>query len=44
VGDTVKYVATFDSYTKSPVMIIMKDGELPSAPKKAPARRPATHH
>ena len=39
VGSKVEYVATFDSYTQTPPMIIMKDGELPAAEKKAPARR-----
>ena len=48
VGSSVKYVATFDSYTKTPPMIIMNLGEAPAAEKKAPARpahrRPAAHH
>jgi hypothetical protein len=39
-GDKVTYVATFDSYTANPPMIILKDGE-PPAPK-TPARRPTT--
>ncbi|MFZ0661529.1 MAG: hypothetical protein WAM66_02460 [Acidobacteriaceae bacterium] len=30
---TVTYVATFDSYTQNPAMIILKDGQLP-APKR----------
>ena len=41
VGAEVTYVATFDSYTQNPAMILMKDG----GPKPtAPARRPATTH
>ncbi|HEY0784597.1 MAG TPA: hypothetical protein VGD62_01925 [Acidobacteriaceae bacterium] len=41
VGAEVTYDATFDSYTQSPSMIILKDGEPPAAPvaRKAPARR-----
>jgi hypothetical protein len=35
-GTNVTYIATFDSYTQNPPMIIMKDG----GPKAAPARRP----
>jgi hypothetical protein len=38
-GDKVTYIATFDSYTSNPPMIILKDGELPAAEKK-----PVTHH
>jgi hypothetical protein len=40
VGTTVTLIGTFDSYTQTPPMIIMKDGEKP-AEKKTPARRPA---
>lgn len=40
VGATVKLIATFDSYTQTPPMIILRDGELPAAPK-APVRHPA---
>jgi hypothetical protein len=36
-GTNVTYIATFDSYTQNPAMIILKDGE----PK--PAARPARH-
>jgi len=43
IGSSVKYDATFDSFTKTPPMIILSDGELPEAPKK-PARKPAAHH
>jgi len=38
VGTQVTYIATFDSYTQNPPMIILKDGE----PKPAP--KPAAHH
>lgn len=39
-GANVTYVATFDSYTQSPAMIIMKDGGLkPTAPAHHPAPR-----
>jgi hypothetical protein len=37
-GTTVTYIATFDSYTQNPPMIVLKDGELKAAPK------PAAHH
>jgi hypothetical protein len=36
VGSDVSYIATFDSYTANPPMIILKDG---SVPKAAPTRR-----
>lgn len=42
-GAQVKYTATFDSYTQNPLMIILKDGEPPAAPKKPAARRPVHH-
>ena len=38
-GTEVKLIGTFDSYTQNPLMIILKDGEPPAAPKK-----PAAHH
>ncbi|HEY0795607.1 MAG TPA: hypothetical protein VGD64_07480 [Acidisarcina sp.] len=41
VGASVKYDATFDSFTKTPPMIILKDGEPVVAPKAKPA---AAHH
>jgi tetratricopeptide (TPR) repeat protein len=44
IGSSVKYDATFDSYTKTPPMIIMSDGSVPAPAKKAPARKPAAHH
>jgi hypothetical protein len=37
-GAKVTYIATFDSYTQKPPMIILKDGEPKAAPK------PAVHH
>jgi tetratricopeptide (TPR) repeat protein len=43
-GTQVTYIATFDSYTQNPPMIILKDGEPKAAPKPAvhhPAHRPA---
>ncbi len=43
-GAKITYIATFDSYTQKPLMIILKDGEPKAAPKPpvhhAPARRP----
>ncbi len=41
-GATIKVVGTFDSYTKVPTMIILKDGEL-QVEKKAPAKAPVHH-
>lgn len=46
-GAKVTYIATFDSYTQKPAMIILKDGTPKAAPKPpvhhaAPAHRP-TH-
>jgi tetratricopeptide (TPR) repeat protein len=43
IGSSVKYDATFDSYTKTPPMIIMSDGSVPAPPKKAPVHH-TTHH
>jgi tetratricopeptide (TPR) repeat protein len=41
VGSSVTYIATFDSYTQNPPMIILKDG----GPKEAPAPvHHTTHH
>ncbi|HTW49333.1 MAG TPA: hypothetical protein VMD92_15375 [Acidobacteriaceae bacterium] len=42
-GDKVTYIATFDSYTQTPPMIILKDGELPAPEKKPVPRRSARH-
>jgi hypothetical protein len=45
VGDTVKYDATFDSYTKNPLMITLIEGEAPAEKKAAPVHhKPAAHH
>lgn len=45
VGAKTTFIATFDSYTQNPPMIILKDGEPEAAPKPpvhhAPAHRPA---
>jgi hypothetical protein len=38
-GATVTFIATFDSFTQNPPMIILKDGEPKAAPKA-----PAVHH
>jgi hypothetical protein len=45
VGTKVTYIATFDSYTQKPAMIILKDGE-PKAGPKAPVHHTTTttHH
>lgn len=40
-GTNVTYIATFDSFTQNPPMIILKDGEL--KPVKKPAPRHTTH-
>ena len=42
-GTNVTYIATFDSYTQKPFMIIMKDG-APPAPKRPVHRRPVRRH
>jgi hypothetical protein len=42
-GTKVTYIATFDSYTQTPPMIILKDGE-PKPEKKAPVHHTAVHH
>ena len=41
-GASVSYVATFDSYTQTPPMIIMKDGGLKPAPVHHPTTRRRT--
>jgi hypothetical protein len=43
VGQKVTLSGTFDSYTPSPIMIIMSDGEV-VLPKKTPPKPPAAHH
>ena len=45
VDSTINYIATFDSYTQNPPMIIMKDGEAPAVTAKPRPvhRRPAAH-
>ncbi|MGO8720663.1 MAG: hypothetical protein ACLQMO_15830 [Acidobacteriaceae bacterium] len=42
IGSMVNYIATFDSYTQTPPMIIMKDGEAPATAKPRPTHR--RHH
>jgi hypothetical protein len=50
VGATATVAGTYDSFTPSPIMITMKDGEVvvakTAAPKAAakPAAKPAVHH
>jgi hypothetical protein len=44
VGAKTTFIATFDSYTQNPPMIILKDGE-PKAASKAPVHHaPPAHH
>ena len=43
IGSMVNYIATFDSYTQNPPMIIMKDGEAPATTKPHPVHHPAHH-
>jgi tetratricopeptide (TPR) repeat protein len=42
IGSTVNFIATFDSYTQNPPMIIMKDGEAPAATKPRATHRSTT--
>ena len=44
VGASLKVIGTFDSYTKTPPMIILKDGSIPEAKKPAPAHHAPAHH
>jgi hypothetical protein len=41
VGSQVTYVATFDSYTQTPPMIVLSDGAPKAAP---PAKKPTARH
>ncbi|MGC2582986.1 MAG: hypothetical protein WA399_12855, partial [Acidobacteriaceae bacterium] len=43
-GDKETYIATFDSYTQNPPMIILKDGEPKAAPVHHAPVRHTTHH
>ncbi len=43
IGDSVKYDATFDSFTKTPPMIILNEG-APVEEKKAPVHRRSAAH
>jgi len=42
-GATITVVGTFDSYTKMPTMIILKDGSIPVEKKAAPVHHPVHH-
>jgi tetratricopeptide (TPR) repeat protein len=44
IGSTVNYIATFDSYTQNPPMIIMKDGEAPVTAKPHAVHHATTRH
>jgi tetratricopeptide (TPR) repeat protein len=44
IGSIVTFIATFDSYTQTPPMIIMKDGELPPTTKPRAVHHTTTHH
>jgi hypothetical protein len=43
VGAKTTFIATFDSYTQNPPMIILKDGE-PEATKAPVHHAPPAHH
>ncbi len=43
IGSTVQYVATFDSYTQTPPMIILKDGYVQEATKPHAVHRTTRH-
>lgn len=43
VDASVNYIATFDSYTSTPPMIIMKDGTAPAPTHPRPVHRRAAH-
>jgi tetratricopeptide (TPR) repeat protein len=44
IGSVVNLIATFDSYTQNPPMIIMKDGIAPPTAKPRPTHRTIHHH
>ncbi len=44
IGSTANFIATFDSYTQNPPMIIMKDGEAPAATKPHAVHHTTTRH
>lgn len=44
IGSMVSLIATFDSYTQNPAMIIMKDGQMPAATKPHAMHRATTRH
>jgi hypothetical protein len=43
INSMVNFIATFDSYTQNPAMIIMKDGEMPASTKPHAVHH-TTHH
>ena len=43
VGTQVKLIGTFDSFTAKPMMIILKDGELPEVKKPTAAHKSVAH-
>ena len=44
IGSMTTLIATFDSYTQNPAMIIMKDGEAPAATKPHAVHHTTRHH
>ncbi len=44
IGSMVSLIATFDSYTQNPAMIIMKDGMMPPTTKPHAMHRATTRH
>lgn len=44
IGSTVTYIATFDSYTQTPPMIIMKDGDVQETAKPHAVHHTAPRH
>lgn len=44
IGSMATFIATFDSYTQNPAMIIMKDGEIPATTKPHAVHHTAAHH
>ena len=44
IGSTSTFIATFDSYTQTPPMIIMKDGEAPATTKPHAVHHTTTRH
>lgn len=44
IGSKVNYVATFDSYTQNPPMILMKNGQAPAGTKPHAVHHATTRH